>query len=88
MTAEFIKEAENVVKVNTRALTDDDNFKVEIVANSGSNMYVFDVFGSKENMGKLIGRGGQNANAVRTILGACAKKHGCSAVIQFYDAQD
>ncbi len=46
---------------------------VTIVATGGA---AFQVRAAAGDIGKLIGKAGRTARAIRTILGACAAKHG------------
>lgn len=57
----------------TRSLVDHPEM-VRINAVSGQSSIVFEIRVAPEDMGKIIGRGGKNANAVRTILQSVAAK--------------
>ena len=47
---------------------------VEIRELAGSHLHVFELRVAKEDLGKVIGKGGANASAIRTILSAASGK--------------
>jgi len=54
----------------------DDETKVEVREIKGNQTDIFEVSTSKEDIGKVIGKQGRTAKAVRTILKAASKKNG------------
>ena len=53
----------------------DQEDRVSVKEISGSFTDVFEVTVDKEDVGKVIGRQGNTAKAIRTILNAASKKH-------------
>ncbi len=47
---------------------------VEIREIAGSHLHVFELKVAKEDLGKVIGKGGAHASAIRTILSAASGK--------------
>jgi predicted RNA-binding protein YlqC (UPF0109 family) len=52
----------------------DNTEKVQVFQLSGESSAVFEIKVAPEDMGKVIGRQGKNAQAIRTILGAAGMK--------------
>ena len=52
----------------------------------GEQARVYEVFVAKEDIGKVIGRGGKTADAIRWILYAIAGKEKKRTVLQIVDA--
>lgn len=78
---DFSKEASQLLLVIARSLVDKPK-EVEVVASSGNYQTVlFSMRCSKEDLGKLIGRGGKTAFSMRQILAAVAAKHSRRAVL-------
>lgn len=50
----------------------EDNVSIKEI--SGENTNIFEVTAAKEDMGKIIGKQGNTAKAIRTILQAASKK--------------
>ncbi|MFO7461751.1 MAG: KH domain-containing protein [Desulfatiglandales bacterium] len=51
----------------------------------GSNTSVIELRVAKEDVGKIIGKKGRNADALRTILGAAAMKQGKTYILEIID---
>jgi uncharacterized protein len=51
----------------------------------GQNTSVIELKVAKEDVGKVIGKKGRNAEALRTIVGAAAMKHGKTYVLEILD---
>ena len=49
---------------------------------NGSGMTVLELSVSKENMGKIIGRKGRVARALRSVMKACANKRNQKIIIE------
>ena len=47
---------------------------VEVREVAGSRLHVFELTFAKEDLGKVIGKGGANASAIRMILSAASGK--------------
>jgi uncharacterized protein len=71
---------ENVAK----ALVDNPE-KVVVQELKGRNTSVIELRVAKEDVGKIIGKKGRNADALRTILGAAATKQGKTYVLEIID---
>jgi predicted RNA-binding protein YlqC (UPF0109 family) len=54
----------------------DDPSQVNVTQLQGSNSIVFELSVAPEEMGRIIGRGGRVANAMRTLLRAVAGRQG------------
>lgn len=79
----FIKEGENLLISMAKALVDNDD-RVSVTVAAGAERIVTTVFSvkcAKEDLGKLIGKQGRTATAMRTILNAIAAKYGKRAVL-------
>lgn len=77
----FIKEGTNLIKAMAQGLVDShDNIEVQISTGS-SHTVVFTLRCAKTDLGKLIGKRGRTATAMRTILGAIASKYGRRAIL-------
>lgn len=80
---DFIQEGESLLSNMAKALVD-DNAAVKVTVGAGSERIVTTVFSvkcAKEDLGKLIGKQGRTATAMRTILNAIAAKYGRRAVL-------
>jgi len=62
-----------LVAVMARALVDAPD-KVEVFETAGEQTTVLELRVAKEDLGKVIGKQGKTARAMRTILGASATK--------------
>jgi uncharacterized protein len=51
----------------------------------GSNTSVIELRVAKEDVGKIIGKKGRNADALRTILNAAATKQGKTYILEIID---
>jgi predicted RNA-binding protein YlqC (UPF0109 family) len=77
----FIKEGTELIKSMAKGLVDmNDNIDVQISTGS-SHTIVFTLKCAKSDLGKLIGKRGRTATAMRTILGAIASKYGRRAIL-------
>lgn len=79
----FIHVGEQLLLSMAKALVDNDK-SVMVTISPGSERIVTTVFSvkcDKEDLGKLIGKQGRTATAMRTILNAIAAKYGRRAVL-------
>lgn len=77
----FIKEGTELIKAMAQGLVDShENIDVQISTGS-SHTVVFTLRCAKTDLGKLIGKRGRTATAMRTILGAIASKYGRRAIL-------
>ena len=67
-----------------KALVDNPE-KVVVEEIKGKNTSVIELRVAKEDVGKVIGKKGRNADALRTILGAAATKQGKTYVLEIID---
>jgi len=61
-----------------------DEVKIEIVDN-GEGEVIAEVHASKSDMGRIIGRRGRVAKAIRTLAQAAADEEGLHAEVEFAD---
>ena len=74
----------NLIIVIAKALVDkpDDVDVNEII---GDNAAVFELRVAKEDLGKVIGKQGRTASAMRTILNAVCAKNNMRAILEILD---
>ena len=78
---DFANVGGDLLRSMAKALVDNDE-AIEInVGADGIRTTLFSVRGDKSDLGKLIGKHGKTANAMRTILGAVASKFNRRAVL-------
>jgi len=59
--------------------------KVRVSEIAGDQMTVFELSVAKEDLGKVIGKQGQNAKAIRTILNAASSRERRRSVLEIID---
>jgi len=83
-----MKQGEIVEKVVTYVVTqivdDADSVKVEIVAD-GDDAIVAEVRTAKSDMGRVIGRRGRVARAIRSVASVAGEEEGVSVEVDFLD---
>ncbi len=79
-----MKELKDLVAVIARALAEHPD-KVDVREIEGQNTCVIELRAAKEDLGKIIGREGRNAHAIRTILNAAATKLRKRAVLEIIE---
>jgi uncharacterized protein len=62
-----------LVEVITRALADDPS-QIQVNEIIGQQMSILQIRAAKSDLGKIIGKQGQNAHAMRTIVNGAANK--------------
>ncbi len=72
------------VETIAKALVDDPSF-VEVREISGERTTVFELRVGEGDLGKVIGKGGQTARAIRTLLNAIAAKQGKRSVLEIIE---
>jgi len=78
---DFIQEGSDLIKSMAKGLVDSqENIEVQIASGS-CHTIVFTLRCDKNDLGKLIGKRGRTATAMRTILGAIASKYGRRAIL-------
>jgi hypothetical protein len=73
-----------LVEFITRALADDPS-QVQVKEIVGQQISVFEIRAAKSDLGKIIGKQGQTAHAMRTIANAVAAKLGKRAVLEILE---
>jgi len=63
----------------------DNPDEVEITEVRGSRTIVYEVRVGDSDLGKVIGKGGQTAKAIRTLLTAAAARQGQRAVLEILE---
>jgi predicted RNA-binding protein YlqC (UPF0109 family) len=58
---------------------------IEIAEREGQDVIVFEVRVGDGDLGKVIGKNGQNANSIRTLLSAVAAKRGHRAFLEILE---
>ncbi len=74
-----------LVEMIVRALVDrtDD---VEVTEIKGSHTHVIELKVAKEDIGKVIGKGGAHADAIRTLLAAASGKEGKRYILEILES--
>ena len=73
-----------LVEEIAKALVDSPE-EVQVTAVEGEQTTVFELRVAQEDMGKVIGKQGRNAKAVRSILGAAGMKFGKRFVLEILE---
>jgi predicted RNA-binding protein YlqC (UPF0109 family) len=73
-----------LIEYVAKALVDEPE-KVEVDAVEGESSVILELRVSKEDVGKVIGKGGQTAKALRKILSAAATKHKKKSLLQIIE---
>ena len=77
-------ELKELVTVMARALVDVPD-KVEVFETAGEQTTVLELRVAKEDLGKVIGKEGKTAKAMRSILGAAATKLRKRAILEIVE---
>ena len=72
------------VETISKALVDQPDF-VDVREVCGEKTTVFELRVGEGDLGKVIGKGGQTARAIRTLLSAVAAKQGKRAVLEIIE---
>jgi hypothetical protein len=73
-----------LVEIMAKALVDNPD-QVEVSEIAGRDTSVIQLKTAKEDMGKIIGKKGRNAQAMRTILNAASRKLNKRVVLEIID---
>ena len=73
-----------LVEVIVKALVDNPD-AVQVTEVTGNNVIIVEVRVDKSDMGKVIGKHGQTASAIRTLLSATSAKHKRRAVLEIIE---
>jgi len=63
----------------------EDKEAVEVEAIERDRSTVFELTVAREDLGRVIGRGGRTAKALRTVIDAAARRQGKRAVLDILD---
>jgi len=74
----------DLVEFIAKALVDEVD-RIEISEISGNQTNIIELKVAKEDIGKVIGRQGRTADAIRTILNCAAAKHSRRYILQIID---
>jgi predicted RNA-binding protein YlqC (UPF0109 family) len=75
-----------LVKIMAKALVDYPD-QVEVTEIAGRDTSVIELKAAKEDMGKIIGKKGHNAQAMRPILNAASRKLNKRVVLEIIDRE-
>jgi hypothetical protein len=81
---EDLMELKNLVESLAKSLVDNPD-KVEVTEIEGAQTSVIELRVAKEDMGKIIGKHGRNAQAIRTILGAASTRIKRNTVLEIVE---
>jgi uncharacterized protein len=82
-----VSHARDVVEVIAHALVDDpDAVRVEETEHRGTA--VIELFVAPGDLGRIIGRQGRTATALRTLVGATAERHGEKATLEIREPDE
>ena len=77
----------DLVEYLAKALVDDpDAVSVESFEEDDGTV-VLEVHVAEDDVGKVIGRGGRTVAALRTVMKACAVRHGCRVLVDVVDSR-
>jgi predicted RNA-binding protein YlqC (UPF0109 family) len=72
------------VEFIAKHLVDNPN-DVQVTEVKGDQVTIYELRVAQSDMGKVIGREGQNAKAIRTLLNAAAKKSGMRTSLEIIE---
>ena len=75
-----------LIEYIARSLVDDPT-QVEVTQYRRGSTHVFKLHVAKEDMGRVIGKSGRVANAMRTLLNVSAVREGKQASLEVVDSQ-
>ncbi len=73
-----------LVEMIVKALVDQPD-AVEVTEIKGNHAHVIELSVAKEDLGKVIGKGGLHANAIRTILAAASGKENKRYILEIIE---
>ncbi len=74
----------DLIKIIAQALVDHSE-QVEVLEVEGKHISVLELKVAKEDIGKIIGKRGRTAQAIRTILSAASAKEKTRAVLEIIE---
>jgi len=81
-----VSHARDVVEVIARELADHPD-RVEVTETEQRGHLVVELFMAPGDLGRVIGRQGRTANAIRLLAGLAAERSGKRVTVEFRDAQ-
>lgn len=78
------KELDDLVENMVKALVDEPG-SIDLKRNDADEGVIFELRVSKNDLGKVIGKKGRTASAMRTILSAASRKHKMSADLRIVE---
>lgn len=81
-TVETIRD---IIESTAKALVDKPN-DVKVSVNENTQVTVFELDVASIDRGKVIGREGRNANAIRTLINSIATRHGKRVVLEILES--
>ena len=79
--SDYIK---HIVHTMATALVD-DSASVDIQVVPGEQVTIYELYVSRADRGKVIGKQGRNADAIRTIMNAAATKSGKRVILEIVE---
>jgi uncharacterized protein len=79
-----VDDMQELIAFITKALVDDPE-AVEVKAIEGERTIIFEVSVAPDDLGKIIGREGRTARALRTLLAATSARHHKRAVLEILE---
>lgn len=76
-----MSEVRDVIEVIAKALVDDPE-AVEVTENEQRGVAVVELFVAPEDLGRVIGRQGRTASALRTLVGLTGEWHDFDATLE------
>jgi hypothetical protein len=76
-----VSEARDVVEIVARALVDDQD-TVRVTEADHRGMSVVELFVAPDDLGRVIGRQGRTASALRTLVAVAAEYHDYDATLE------
>lgn len=73
-----------LIEYIVKALVDDPS-TIEVTEVAGDKVTIFELRADKSDIGKIIGKKGRTAGAIRTILNAVSARQGKRAVLEIIE---
>jgi predicted RNA-binding protein YlqC (UPF0109 family) len=73
-----------LIEYIVKALVDDPG-SIDIKEVAGDKSTIYELRAAKEDIGKVIGKKGRTAGAIRTIIGAVSARQGKRAVLEIIE---
>lgn len=80
-----MKELESLIKVMVSSIVDDESSVSVAEAETDKEGILFEVKVGKDDVGKVIGKQGRVANAIRTVAKASGAKHGVRIMVNVFN---